>query len=119
MQLKTLSNNLVVTLKRNAYCLTRLQLFFLVSLPSLNFLNLLIPLLSCLLFSKCIYLLGSFPGGSVVKNPPANTGDGPEDSRRMKWQPTSVFLPGKSHGEQSLVGYHPWGRKKTQTQFRD
>ena len=43
---------------------------------------------------------GGFPGGSVVKNPPAN-----QESRldpwvgkipwRRKWQPTPVFLPGK------------------------
>ena len=26
-------------------------------------------------------------------------------------QPTPVFLPGKSHGRRSLVGYSPWGRK--------
>ena len=26
-----------------------------------------------------------------------------------KWQPTSVFLPGKFHGQRSLVGYSPWG----------
>ena len=24
-----------------------------------------------------------------------------------KWQPTPVFLPGKSHGQRSLAGYHP------------
>ena len=29
-----------------------------------------------------------------------------------KWQPTLVFLPGKSHGQRSLVGYNPWGRKR-------
>ena len=28
---------------------------------------------------------------------------------RRKWQPTPVFLPGKSHGQRSLVGYSPWG----------
>ena len=27
------------------------------------------------------------------------------------WQPTPVFLPGKSHGWRSLVGYRPWGRR--------
>ena len=27
---------------------------------------------------------------------------------RRKWQPTPVFLPGKSHGQKSLVGYGPW-----------
>ena len=31
---------------------------------------------------------------------------------RRKWQPTPVFLFGKSHGQRSLVGYSPWGRKE-------
>ena len=35
------------------------------------------------------------------------------DPWRRKWQPTPVFLPGKSHGPWSLVGYHPWGRKES------
>ena len=26
---------------------------------------------------------------------------------RRKWQPTTVVLPGKSHGQRSLVGYGP------------
>ena len=30
---------------------------------------------------------------------------------RRKWQPTPVFLPGKSHGLRNLVGYSPWGRR--------
>ena len=30
-----------------------------------------------------------------------------------KWQPTPVFLPGKSHAARSLVGYSPWGRKES------
>ena len=29
--------------------------------------------------------------------------------RRRQWQPTSVLLPGKSHGQRSLVGCSPWG----------
>ena len=28
---------------------------------------------------------------------------------RRKWQPSSVFLPGKSHGQRSLAGYSSWG----------
>ena len=28
-----------------------------------------------------------------------------------KWQPTPVFLPGKFHGQRSLVGYSPWSAK--------
>ena len=27
------------------------------------------------------------------------------------WQPTPVFLSGKSHGQRSLVSYIPWGRR--------
>ena len=34
-----------------------------------------------------------------------------EDPWRRKWQPTPVFLPGKSHGQRSLAGYSPWGHK--------
>ena len=32
---------------------------------------------------------------------------------RRKWQPTPVFLLGKSHGQRSLAGYSPWGRKES------
>ena len=35
-----------------------------------------------------------------------------------KWQPTPIFLPGKSHGQRSLVGYSPGGTK-SQTNLRD
>ena len=64
--------------------------------------------------------MGGFPGGSVVKNQPAN-----ERHRfnswvgkilwRSEWQPSLVFLPGKSLGQRSLVGYSPWGRKELDT----
>ena len=36
-------------------------------------------------------------------------------SWRRKWQSTPVFLPGKSHGQRSLAGYSPWGRKELDT----
>ena len=32
-----------------------------------------------------------------------------------KWEPTSVFLPGESHGQRSLAGYSPWGHKESDT----
>ena len=62
-----------------------------------------------------------FPGGSVVKNPPAQqemqemwldpwVGKIPW---RRAWQPTPVFLPGESHGLGSLVGYSPLGNKES------
>ena len=34
---------------------------------------------------------------------------------RREWQPTAVFLPGKSHGQRSLAGYSPWGHKESDT----
>jgi len=37
---------------------------------------------------------------------------------RRKWQSISVLLPGKSHGQKSLVGYSPWGCKESDTTER-
>ena len=34
---------------------------------------------------------------------------------RKKWQPTPVFLPGKSHGQRSLAGCSPWSHKELGT----
>ena len=53
----------------------------------------------------------------MVKNLPANAGVlslilGGEDPLEKKTEPTPVFLPGKSHGQRSLAGYSPWGRKE-------
>ena len=33
---------------------------------------------------------------------------------RRKWQPTPVFLLGKSHGQKSLVDCSPWGCKSSE-----
>ena len=43
----------------------------------------------------------------MVKNPPASAKD-----LGLTWQPTPVFLPGKSHGQRSLAGYSPWDQKE-------
>ena len=32
---------------------------------------------------------------------------------RREWQPTPVFLPGEFHGQRSLLGYSPLGRKES------
>ena len=58
-----------------------------------------------------------FPGGSAVKNPSAKqeTGIrflGQEDPREKEMQLTPVFLPGKSHGQRSLMGYTVYGLAK-------
>ena len=60
----------------------------------------------------------------VVKSLLANAGDVRDNCFkpwvgeipwRRKWQPTLVFLPGKSHGQRSLVGYSPWSWKESDT----
>ena len=33
----------------------------------------------------------------------------------LQWHPTPVLLPGKSHGQRSLVGCSPWGRWESDT----
>ena len=56
----------------------------------------------------------------MVKNPPANAGDtrqvlflGQEDLLEEERQLSPVFLPGESHGQRSLAGYSPLGRKES------
>ena len=39
-------------------------------------------------------------------------------SGRRQWHPTPVLLPGKSHGQRSLVGCSPWGREELGTTER-
>ena len=38
---------------------------------------------------------------------------------RKKWQLTPVLLPGKSHGQRSLVGYSSWGHKESDRAEQD
>ena len=49
----------------------------------------------------------------MVRNPPVDAGDAVQSLGwripwRRKWQPTPVFLPEKSHGGRSSVGYSSW-----------
>ena len=41
-----------------------------------------------------------------------------EDPLEEEWQSTPGLLPGKSHGQRSLVGYGPWGLKESDTTER-
>jgi len=71
-----------------------------------------------------------FPSGSVGKEFICNAGDHLQCRKsgfhscvgkipwKGKWQPTPVFLPGKSHGQRSLVGYSQQGHK-SQTRLSD
>ena len=63
------------------------------------------------------YHPSGFPGGSVIKNPPANSGDTALifESGRFPGEGKAampVFLPGKSHGQRSEMGYKPWELKR-------
>ena len=42
----------------------------------------------------------------------------PGVSWRRQWHPTPVLLPGKSHGQRSLVGCSLWGRSESDTTER-
>ena len=58
----------------------------------------------------------------MVKYLPANAGD-TRDVGLIPWSgkfleggndnPLQIFLPGKLHGQRSLVGYSPWGHKES------
>ena len=37
---------------------------------------------------------------------------------RSKWHTTPALLPGKSHGQRSLIGYSPWDREESDTTER-
>ena len=69
-----------------------------------------------LLLYNAIYIC--FHGGSVVKSPPVNAGDVssiPELGKSPaegNGNPFSVFYPGKSHEQRSLVGCSPFGYKR-------
>ena len=57
---------------------------------------------------------GGFPGGTVGRRC-KRCGFNPWIRKipwRRKWQPTAVFLLGKSHGQRSLAGSIPWAHKR-------
>ena len=69
-------------------------------------------------------VLYGLPRGHGVKNPPASAGI----LRRCGFDPWirkipleeelathSIFLPGESHGQRSLVGHSPWGHRESDT----
>ena len=79
------------------------------------------------IYSTDIYqvltILRDFPGGSAVKNPPANAGDAGD----LGFIPGSgrfpggghgnplVFLPVEPYGLRSLTDYSPYGREESDT----
>ena len=69
--------------------------------------------------SRNFIIFQGFPGGSEGKESAWNAGDPgsiPQIGKifwRRAWQPTPVFLPGKFHGQRSLMGYSPQDRKES------
>ena len=66
-------------------------------------------------------VLKGFSGGTVVNNLPANPGEARDKGLvpglwrspgKGNGKPVPVFLPGKYHGQRSLVGYSPQGHKE-------
>ena len=49
---------------------------------------------------------------------PRGISTGSDPYRRRQWHPTPVLLPGKSHGQRSLMGCSPWGRGESDTTER-
>ena len=69
-----------------------------------------------------LWFCTGFPGGSMIKNSTAcrRHGFNPwvrDIPWKRKWQPTPVFLPGKSHGQSSLAGYWAHGVAKSWAQL--
>ena len=52
----------------------------------------------------------------MIKNPPESRNRrniSPHNKSYIRqWHPTPVLLPGKSHGQRSLVGCSPWGHEE-------
>ena len=76
--------------------------------------SVLIPFLFQFYWDACshaaLYKFQAFPYGTVVKNPPANSGDTRDFGKipwSRKWHPNPVFWARKCHGWRSLVGYSP------------
>ena len=73
------------------------------------------------LISSGVNFSSVFPGGSVVKNPPANAGDMDSVPRSRRFpgegngNPLQYYCLENPHGQRSLVGYSSWGCKELDT----
>ena len=73
-------------------------------------------------FIICYLFIQGFPGGASGKEPTFQyRRHQRQGNRSLDWKDPlqqgmtthSVFLPGKSHGQRSLVGYSPVGREES------
>ena len=65
----------------------------------------------------CVCVYSHFLMAQMVKESACNVGGfqslGREDPLEKGWQPTPVFLPGKSCGQRILADYNTWGHKES------
>ena len=71
---------------------------------------------TCNQFGGKYVLVQGFPGGSPVKNPPANAGHadsipGWEGALEEEMATAPGFLPGEAHRQRSLAACGPWCRR--------
>ena len=85
--------------------------------------------LPLVLYFSFLYVVGSFPSNHLTEIPALKSSDVKESAcsardqssipgwggspGRVRWQPTSVFLSGESHGQRSLAGYKPCGCRES------
>ena len=65
------------------------------------------------------FFWGCYKNPPVIAEDVRDEGSIPELRRSPggeQWQPTPVSLPGQSHGQRSLAGYSPQGRRVTHDQ---
>ena len=60
-------------------------------------------------FTALCRIMVGFPGGSDSKE----SGRIRKIPFRREWLPSPIFFHGEFHGQRSLVGYSPWGRKES------
>ena len=104
-----------------AYTLTSNDFLLLTSIQSLCSLSLYAPMCTHMSTHICAHTdMRAHIVAQLVKNRPAVQETrvrslGWEDPWKRKWQPTPVSLPGKSHGQRSLVSCSPWRCKESGT----
>ena len=104
-----------------AYTLTSNDFLLLTSIQSLCSLSLYAPMCTHMSTHICAHTdMRAHIVAQLVKNRPAVQETrvrslGWEDPWKRKWQPTPVSLPGKSHGQRSLVSCSPWRCKELGT----
>ena len=72
------------------------------------------PLCPLLLLPSIFPASGSFQMSQLFASDGQSIGQLYAYNWRRKWHPTPALLPGKSHGQRSVVGYRPWGRKESE-----